>query len=126
MQILLVKTDSNNTLFQLCLIIFSYTADIPPAMALGVEPEEIGLMKRKPRNPKQGVLTKVTWIIIFVQSMLIALLTIGVYVISLNYLHYKLESAQSLVTKKKRTKKSNTWVICNAPFFFYYHRPLLH
>lgn len=76
-------------------------ADIPPAMALGVEPEEIGLMKRKPRNPKQGVLTKVTWIVIFVQSMLIALLTIAVYVVSLNYFRYELESAQSLVEIEK-------------------------
>lgn len=66
-------------------------------MALGVEPEEIGLMKRQPRNPKQGVLTKVTWLIIFIQSMLIALLTIGVYIISLKCLHYSIESAQSLV-----------------------------
>lgn len=72
-------------------------ADIPPAMALGVEPEELDLMKRMPRNPNQGVLTKVTWLIIFVQSMLIALLTIGVYVISLHFFHYSIESAQSLV-----------------------------
>lgn len=71
-------------------------ADIPPAMALGVEPEELDLMKRMPRNPNQGVLTKVTWLIIFVQSMLIALLTIGVYVISLHFFHYSIESAQSL------------------------------
>ncbi|KAL9537762.1 hypothetical protein MBANPS3_011488 [Mucor bainieri] len=28
-------------------------ADIPPAMALGVEPAEVGLMKRKPRSPNQ-------------------------------------------------------------------------
>ncbi|KAG1188008.1 hypothetical protein G6F35_014341 [Rhizopus arrhizus] len=33
-------------------------ADIPPAMALGVEPNEKDLMSRPPRNPKMGVLTK--------------------------------------------------------------------
>lgn len=72
-------------------------ADIPPAMALGMEPKEIGLMKRPPRNPKQDVLSKVTWSIIFIQSLLIALLTIGVYIIALQNFHYSLESAQSLV-----------------------------
>lgn len=69
-------------------------------MALGMEPKEIGLMKRQPRNPEQGVLTKVAWFIIFVQSMLIALLTIGVYVVSLKYLFYSIESAQSLVSEE--------------------------
>ncbi|KAI8636950.1 hypothetical protein BD408DRAFT_478332 [Parasitella parasitica] len=63
-------------------------ADIPPAMALGVEPAEIGLMKRKPRNPNQGVLTTVTWLIIFIQSMLIALLTVAVYVVAIQYFQY--------------------------------------
>jgi Ca2+-transporting ATPase len=79
--------------------LLTYTlADIPPAMALGVEPAEIGLMKRQPRNPQQGVLTKVTWLIIFMQSMLIALLTIAVYVVALNHLQYPVEAAQSLVS----------------------------
>ncbi|KAG2232000.1 hypothetical protein INT48_004810 [Thamnidium elegans] len=45
-------------------------ADIPPAIALGMEPKEVGLMKRHPRNPKQDVLSK--------------------------KFHYSLESAQSL------------------------------
>lgn len=73
-------------------------ADIPPAMALGVEPAEVGLMKRKPRNPNQGVLTRVTWLIIFVQSMLIAVLTVAVYVVSLQCFHYSIASAQSLAS----------------------------
>ncbi|MEE9525480.1 MAG: calcium-translocating P-type ATPase, SERCA-type [Candidatus Woesearchaeota archaeon] len=29
-----------------------------PALALGVEPNEIGLMKRKPRDPKENIITK--------------------------------------------------------------------
>lgn len=66
-------------------------------MALGVEPKEMNLMKRMPRNPNQGVLTKVTWLIILLQSMLIAVLTIAVYIISIYHFHYSVESAQSLV-----------------------------
>ncbi|KAI8076997.1 hypothetical protein BDF21DRAFT_439139 [Thamnidium elegans] len=64
-------------------------ADIPPAIALGMEPKEVGLMKRHPRNPKQDVLSKVTWSIILFQSLMIALLTIGAFatITTLQLLH---------------------------------------
>lgn len=75
-------------------------ADIPPAMALGVEPNEKDLMKRKPRNPKMGVITKATWLVIFINSMLISAFAIGVYVFSLYYLKYELETARSMVKIK--------------------------
>jgi len=32
------------------------SVDVTPALALGVEPKERGLMQRKPRDPKQGIL----------------------------------------------------------------------
>lgn len=72
-------------------------ADIPPAMALGVEPNEKDLMKRQPRNPKMGVISKVTWLVIFVNSMIIAALSIATYTFSLYYLKYELEIARSMV-----------------------------
>ncbi|KAL0076999.1 hypothetical protein J3Q64DRAFT_1770100 [Phycomyces blakesleeanus] len=71
-------------------------ADVPPAMALGVEPKERDLMKRSPRNPKMGVLTKVSWTIIFFQSLMMAALTIGTYVLSLRVYNYTIEDARSL------------------------------
>ncbi|KAI8391393.1 uncharacterized protein BYT42DRAFT_556718 [Radiomyces spectabilis] len=70
-------------------------ADIPPAMALGVEPPERAIMKRHPRNPKMGVLTRVTWTVIFLQSMVIAVNTIAAYLIALHVLNYSLEMARS-------------------------------
>jgi Ca2+-transporting ATPase len=79
----------NNT----CLI-----ADIPPAMALGVEPNEKDLMQRNPRNPKMGVITKTTWFIIFTNSMLIALLALASYMISLYVLKFPLQTARSMVS----------------------------
>ncbi|KAF9962506.1 P-type ATPase [Mortierella alpina] len=54
-------------------------ADVPPAMALGVEPEEPGLMSRKPRSPKRGILTATSVGIIIFQSMAMMLMTFGVY-----------------------------------------------
>ncbi|KAI9485475.1 MAG: hypothetical protein EXX96DRAFT_545245 [Benjaminiella poitrasii] len=71
-------------------------ADIPPAMALGVEPNEKDLMKRKPRNPKVGVITKSTWLVIFTNSALIASLAIAAYVISLYVLKFDLGTARSM------------------------------
>ncbi|KAF9905422.1 P-type ATPase [Linnemannia zychae] len=54
-------------------------ADVPPAMALGVEPAEPGLMSRQPRSPKKGILTYTSLGIIIFQSMSMMLLTFGVY-----------------------------------------------
>ncbi|KAG0030007.1 P-type ATPase [Podila clonocystis] len=54
-------------------------ADVPPAMALGVEPAEAGLMKRNPRSPKRGVLTKASLSVIIFQAMVMTLMTFGVY-----------------------------------------------
>lgn len=66
-------------------------------MALGVEPNEKDLMQRHPRNPKMGVITKLTWLIIFINSMLIAALAIAAYTISLYVLKFDLQVARSMV-----------------------------
>jgi len=55
------------------------TADVPPAMALGVEPAEPGLMSRRPRSPKRGILTVTSLSVILFQSFSMMLLTFGVY-----------------------------------------------
>ena len=54
-------------------------ADVPPAMALGVEPAEPGLMSRNPRSPKRGILSKTSFSVIIFQSMVMTLMTFGVY-----------------------------------------------
>ncbi|KAG0316676.1 P-type ATPase [Dissophora globulifera] len=54
-------------------------ADVPPAMALGVEPAEPGLMTRTPRSPKRGILTPTSLAVIIFQSMSMTLLTFGIY-----------------------------------------------
>ncbi|KAG0024353.1 P-type ATPase [Entomortierella chlamydospora] len=57
-------------------------ADVPPAMALGVEPAEPGLMKRTPRSSKRGILTKTSFAVIIFQSLIMTLLTFGVYMMN--------------------------------------------
>ncbi|KAI8605933.1 hypothetical protein EDD21DRAFT_394151 [Dissophora ornata] len=54
-------------------------ADVPPAMALGVEPAEPGLMSRNPRSPKRGIITLTSFGVIMYQSLIMTLLTFGVY-----------------------------------------------
>ncbi|KAI8366164.1 hypothetical protein BD560DRAFT_332314 [Blakeslea trispora] len=70
-------------------------ADIPPAMALGIEPNESDLMTRKPRDPKMGVITKVTWLVIAMNSLIIAALAIAVHCLNLFVLNFPLEVARS-------------------------------
>ncbi|KAI1314668.1 P-type ATPase [Mortierella claussenii] len=57
-------------------------ADVPPAMALGVEPAEPGLMNREPRSPKRGILTKTSFAVIIYQSWIMTLLTFGIYMMN--------------------------------------------
>ncbi|KAH8555889.1 hypothetical protein BGW37DRAFT_543530 [Umbelopsis sp. PMI_123] len=71
-------------------------ADVPPAMAIGAEPKETGIMNRNPRNPARGVLTKITWAIILFQAFLICSLTVGLYLIDIFVLKMPLAGAQSV------------------------------
>jgi magnesium-transporting ATPase (P-type) len=67
-------------------------------MALGVEPNEKDLMQRNPRDPKMGVITKTTWLIILANSLLISLLALASYTISLYVMKFPLDVAQSNVS----------------------------
>ncbi|KAF9930387.1 P-type ATPase [Linnemannia zychae] len=57
-------------------------ADVPPAMALGVEPAEPGLMSRKPRSSLRGIITKASFGVIIFQSLIMTLMTFGVYMMN--------------------------------------------
>ncbi|KAF9143177.1 P-type ATPase, partial [Linnemannia schmuckeri] len=57
-------------------------ADVPPAMALGVEPAEPGLMKREPRSAKRGIVTKASFAVIIFQSLVMTMMTFAVYMLS--------------------------------------------
>ncbi len=54
------------------------------AIALGVEPTELGLMKNKPRNVKEGILNKDALKFIALVGVLIGLITMGVFSYALN------------------------------------------
>lgn len=57
------------------LLFMNLLTDSLPAIAIGMEPAEAGLLSEKPRNPKEGILNKNFLIQLFVQGGLIAICT---------------------------------------------------
>ena len=60
-------------------------ADIPPALSLGLEPPEKDLMDRKPRPPKENVLTRLNIAIIVSQAFIMSSFTFIVYMLALEF-----------------------------------------
>ena len=59
--------------------------DSMPALALSVDPAEKDIMKRKPRNPKQGFMTQgVVWRILY-QGVMIGLLSLVAFLVGKNH-----------------------------------------
>ncbi|KAI8322264.1 calcium ATPase, partial [Martensiomyces pterosporus] len=57
-------------------------ADIPPALSLGLDPPEANIMSRRPRNPKSGVLTRTTTLVLLAQALFMATVTFGVFLVA--------------------------------------------
>ncbi|KAI8148387.1 hypothetical protein BJV82DRAFT_647838 [Fennellomyces sp. T-0311] len=97
--LMLICTIANiETPFTVMMILWAnIIADIPPAMALGVEPREKTLMKRPPRDPRSGVVTRGVWLVILIQSLMMSVLALGSYVLALYRFNYEVHHAQSMV-----------------------------
>jgi Ca2+-transporting ATPase len=67
-------------------------ADIPPALSLGLEPGEKGIMTRKPRPVKQNVLTGIHMIVIFLQAAIMTSIAFTGYYLAVNYSAFGLET----------------------------------
>jgi len=68
-------------------------ADVPPSMALGLEPIEKGIMLRQPRRPDAAILSISTSVIITVQGFILAAVTLAVYF----YTYFALGADQDMV-----------------------------
>lgn len=64
-----------------------------PALALGVEPAEPGIMKSPPRDPKEGLLPKENLLFVFFMGLLISALSVSLY-----YYTLKVENPQKAST----------------------------
>lgn len=58
--------------------------DLPPSIALGVEPGEPGILNVKPRPKSEPIILSWMWLSITVNGMILSAVIIGVYLVSLN------------------------------------------
>ena len=61
------------------LLFINLLTDSLPAIAIGMEPQEEGLLDQPPRDPKEGILTAAFLLRLVVQGMLIAVCTMTAY-----------------------------------------------
>lgn len=66
------------------LLFINLLTDSLPAIAIGMEPAEKDLQSQKPRNPKEGILTKEFMMKLFLQGGLIAVCTMTAFHLGLN------------------------------------------
>lgn len=61
------------------LLFINLITDTFPALALGMEPAENDIMRRKPRSPKQGIFAEGLGVAVIFQGFLVAILTLVAY-----------------------------------------------
>jgi len=63
------------------ILFINLITDSLPALALGMEKGEADIMKRKPRDPKEGIFSGGVGFNVFYQGIMVAILTIAAYLI---------------------------------------------
>jgi Ca2+-transporting ATPase len=58
-------------------------ADIPPAIALGVDPEDDEIMDRPPKDPKKGIFSIASMLMLVLYGFSMATITLVVYAIAI-------------------------------------------
>merc|ERR1712070_274567 len=59
--------------------------DLPPSIALGMEPGEPGILNLKPRPKTEPIVLSWMWISICVNGLILSAVIIGIYIVSLDY-----------------------------------------
>merc|ERR1712023_407607 len=59
--------------------------DLPPSIALGMEPGERGILKRRPRPRDEPIILSWMWQSIFVNGMILSAVIIAIYVLALDH-----------------------------------------
>ncbi len=80
------------------LLFMNLLTDSLPAIAIGMEPAEDGLLSEKPRDPKEGILNKKFMTQLLVQGGLIAVCTMAAFHIGLNTGDEALASTMAFAT----------------------------
>ena len=80
------------------LLFINLLTDSLPAIAIGMEPSDDSLLKEKPRNPKEGILTKYFIIKIMLQGALIGIATMSAYYIGFGKTNTALATTMAFAT----------------------------
>ena len=80
------------------LLFMNLLTDSLPAIAIGMEPPEAGLLDKKPRDPKEGILNKDFMTQLFVQGGIIAICTMAAFHIGLQSGDSALASTMAFAT----------------------------
>jgi len=80
------------------LLFMNLLTDSLPAIAIGMEPAEAGLLSKKPRDPKEGILNKNFMAQLFIQGGIIAICTMIAFYIGLNQGNAALASTMAFTT----------------------------
>ena len=101
-----------------------------PALALGMEPGEADVMERKPRNTKDGILTKKRWFAMAIEGLVIGITTYLAYRYALPRLglsgartvaFLSLSVAQLVHSLNSRTERGSLFkvgILKNKPLFY--------
>ena len=65
------------------ILLMNLLTDGLPALALGVDPPVSGIMNRPPRNPKEGAISKETWMFSILVGLTMMIGTVGVFWLNL-------------------------------------------
>lgn len=79
-------------LLPLQLLFLNLLSDVFPALALGVGEGSQDVMKRKPKDPNEPIITKENWLTVGVYGFILTLFVVGAYFFSLYY--WNLEDQQ--------------------------------
>mgnify|MGYP000099154872 CR=1 FL=1 len=95
------------------LLFINLLTDSLPALAIGMEPADEGLLKEKPRDPKEGLMTKDFMIQMAAQGVLIAAVVITAFYLGLrsstamaSTMHFPLNTGKTVPRINCRGKKS--------------------
>ncbi|KAI3654948.1 hypothetical protein MP228_000328 [Amoeboaphelidium protococcarum] len=81
-------------------------ADIPPSMSMGIEPAEVDVMERPPRNPNAGVLNWTTGLVILAQSSVMGFIALGIYLWDLG-----MDGDSSLSIQQPKRAQTHTYFL---------------
>ena len=80
------------------LLFINLLTDSLPALAIGMEPADPDLLRERPRDPKEGILTKQFMLTILGEGFLIAVVTLSAYYIGLHTAGAGLASTMAFAT----------------------------